>query len=57
MYRNNWADAGKVMVTKLVSWIPRMVFNLDGINFTFLNLFGLLECLVMWLFSMPVIKV
>ena len=25
--------------------------------FTFLNLFGLLECLVMWLISMPVIKV
>ena len=26
-------------------------------EFTFLNLFGLLECLVMWLISMPVIKV
>ena len=26
-------------------------------RFTFLNLFGLLECLVMWLISMPVIKV
>ena len=26
-------------------------------GFTFLNLFGLLECLVMWLFSMPVIKI
>ena len=26
-------------------------------SFTFLNLFGLLECLVMWLISMPVIKV
>ena len=26
-------------------------------GFTFLNLFGLLECLVMWLISMPVIKV
>ena len=25
--------------------------------FIFLNLFGLLECLVMWLISMPVIKV
>ena len=25
--------------------------------FTFLSLFGLLECLVMWLISMPVIKV
>ena len=26
-------------------------------GFTFLNLFGLLECLVVWLISMPVIKV
>ena len=26
-------------------------------RFTFLNLFGLLECLVMWLISMPVINV
>ena len=26
-------------------------------GFTFLNLFGLLECLVMWLISMPVIKI
>ena len=26
-------------------------------GFTFHNLFGLLECLVMWLISMPVIKV
>ena len=26
-------------------------------KFIFLNLFGLLECLVMWLISMPVIKV
>ena len=26
-------------------------------SLTFLNLFGLLECLVMWLISMPVIKV
>ena len=26
-------------------------------GFIFLNLFGLLECLVMWLISMPVIKV
>ena len=26
-------------------------------GFTFLNLFGLPECLVMWLISMPVIKV
>ena len=26
-------------------------------GFTFLNLFGLLECLGMWLISMPVIKV
>ena len=25
-------------------------------GFTFLNLFGLQECLVMWLISMPVIK-
>ena len=27
------------------------------VGFIFLNLFGLLECLVMWLISMPVIKV
>ena len=26
-------------------------------GFTFLNLLGLLECVVMWLISMPVIKV
>ena len=26
-------------------------------GFIFLNLFGLLECLVMWLIAMPVIKV
>ena len=26
-------------------------------GFTFLNLFGLLECLVMWMISVPVIKV
>ena len=26
-------------------------------GFTFLNLFGFLECVVMWLISMPVIKV
>ena len=26
-------------------------------GFTFLNLFGLLQCLVMWLISMPVMKV
>ena len=26
-------------------------------EFIFLSLFGLLECLVMWLISMPVIKV
>ena len=44
-------------------------FDFDIVNFpfldpvlpptglTFLNLFGLLECLVMWLITMPVIKV
>ena len=31
------------------------VLSLTG--FIFLNLFGLLECLVMWLISVPVIKV
>ena len=30
---------------------------LRSTGFTFLNLFGLLECLVMWLISMPVIKI
>ena len=34
---------------------PDPVLPLTG--FTFLNLFGLPECLVMWLISMPVIKV
>ena len=29
----------------------------NNANATLLNLFGLLECLVMWLISMPVIKV
>ena len=33
IYRNNGVDAGKVVVSKLVLWIPRMVFNSDGINF------------------------
>ena len=33
MYRINGVDAGKVIVTKLVLWIPRMVFNSDGLNF------------------------
>ena len=31
--------------------VPRSTFY--GVNFTFLNLFGLLECLVMWLISIP----
>ena len=35
--------------------VPRSTYVLTG--FIFLNLFGLLECLVMWLISMPVIKV
>ena len=33
IYRNNRVDAGKVVVSKLVLWIPRMVFNSDGLNF------------------------
>ena len=33
IYRNNGIDAGKVVGSKLVLWIPRMVFNSDGINF------------------------
>ena len=33
IYRNNGVDAGKVIVTKLVLWIPRMVFNSYGLNF------------------------
>ena len=32
IYRNNGVDAGKV-VSKLVLWIPRMVFNSDGLSF------------------------
>ena len=33
IYRNNGVDAGKVVVSKLVLWIPRMLFNSDGLNF------------------------
>ena len=33
IYRNNGVDAGKVVVNKLVFWIPRMFFNSDGLNF------------------------
>ena len=33
IYRNNGIDAGKVIASKLVLWIPRMVFKSDGINF------------------------
>ena len=33
IHRNNGVDAGKVVVNKLVLWIPRMVFNSDGLNF------------------------
>ena len=33
IYRNNGVDAGKVVVSKLVSWFPRMLFNSDGLNF------------------------
>ena len=36
-------------VSQLINFLP-----LTG--FTFLNLFCLLECLVMWLISMPVVK-
>ena len=37
--------------------VPRSTSYGGGGGCTFLNLFGLLECLVMWLISMPVIKV
>ena len=33
IYRNNGVDAGKVVVSKLVLWILRMLFNSDGLNF------------------------
>ena len=33
IYRNNGKDADKVVVSKLVLWIPRMLFNSDGLNF------------------------
>ena len=33
IYRNNGVDAGKIVVSKLVLWIPRMVFNSYAINF------------------------
>ena len=33
IYRNNGVDAGKVVISKLVLWIPRMFFNSDGLNF------------------------
>ena len=41
--------------SKLYWMVTFTVLPLTG--FIFLNLFGLLECLVMWLISMPVIKV
>ena len=41
IYRNNWVDAGKVIVTKLGLWISRMVFNLDGLNFVQNNRMGI----------------
>ena len=37
IYRNNGVDAGKVVVSKLVLWIPRMLFNSDGLNFVQTN--------------------
>ena len=33
IYRNNGIDAVKVVVSKLVLWIPKMLFNSDGLNF------------------------
>ena len=43
-------------IVNFPSWMVTFpVLPLTG--FTFLNLLGLLECLVMWLISMPVIKV
>ena len=33
IYRNNGVDADKVVVSKLVLQIPRMLFNSDGLNF------------------------
>ena len=33
IYRNNRVYANKVVVRKLVLWIPRMFFNSDGLNF------------------------
>ena len=33
IYRDNWVDAGKVVVSKFVLWIPRVLFNSDGLNF------------------------
>ena len=37
IYKNNGVDAGKVIVTKVELWIPRMVFNSDGLNFVQIN--------------------
>ena len=37
IYRNNGIDTGKFVVSKLVLWIPRMVFNSDGLNFVQTN--------------------
>ena len=36
--------------------VPRSTSH-GGLHFSIYSLFGLLECLVMWLISMPVIKV
>ena len=33
LYRDNGVEAGKVVVSKFVLWIPRMLYSSDGLNF------------------------
>ena len=51
--KRDYFDFDIVNFTFLDGDIPRSTLT----GFTFLSLFGLLECLIMWLISMPVIKV
>ena len=50
-------DVPRFIVPRLIVSVPDHCLSFYFTGFTFLNLFGLLECLVMWLISMPVIQV
>lgn len=32
IYRAHAVDPGRVIVTKLILWVPRLIFNADGCN-------------------------